>query len=171
MHLYKKIYTSSKIIIAQIEGHAIAGGSGIVTACDFAFSIPEAKFGYTEVKIGFIPAIVKVLLLRKIGEAKAKELLLTGDLITANEAKEYGFVNKVFAKAIIDEEVRKFALNLCENASGQSLSTTKNMIGAIQGMDINEAFNYAAEQNAKSRSSEDCKKGISAFINKENISW
>lgn len=171
MQLFKKIYTSKKVIIAQIEGHAIAGGCGLATVCDFAFSIPEAKFGYTEVKIGFIPAIVMVILLRKIGEAKANELLLTGDLFTAIEASDYGFVNKVYQKEIIDEEVRKFAMNLCENTSQQSLAITKEMIGHVQGMNFNDALEYAAKQNAHSRESDDCKKGIKAFLNKEKLTW
>jgi len=171
MSLFKKIYTSPKIIIAQIEGHAIAGGCGLATVCDFAFSIPEAKFGYTEVKIGFIPAIVMVILLRKIGETKAKELLLTGDLFTANQALEYGLINKVFEKSTLDTEVRKFAMNICDNTSEQSLAKTKEMIGIVQGMDFSEAMEYAAKQNARSRESDDCKKGIAAFLNKEKLSW
>ena len=171
MQLFKKIYTSKKVIIAQIEGHAIAGGCGLATVCDFAFSVPEAKFGYTEVKIGFIPAIVMVILLRKIGEAKANELLLTGDLFTAIEASDYGFVNKVYQKEIIGEEVRKFAMNLCENTSQQSLAITKEMIGHVQGMNFNDALEYAAKQNAHSRESDDCKKGIKAFLNKEKLTW
>jgi methylglutaconyl-CoA hydratase len=93
--LFEQIYTLSKVVIAQIQGHAIAGGSGLATVCDFSFAVPEAMFGYTEVKIGFIPAIVKVFLLRKIGEGKAKELLLSGSLITAEEAKQMGLINRV----------------------------------------------------------------------------
>src|SRR6478609_2823790 len=95
MQLFYQIYTLKKVVIAQIHGHAIAGGCGLVTVCDFAFAVPEAKLGYTEVKIGFIPAIVKVFLLRKIGEAKAKELLLTGDLISAQEARDFGLINYI----------------------------------------------------------------------------
>ena len=70
-----------KVAIAQVEGHALAGGCGLATICDFCFAAPEAQFGYTEVKIGFIPALVSIFLVRKIGEMKAKELLLTGKLI------------------------------------------------------------------------------------------
>ena len=77
MELFKQIYRLNKIVIAQIEGHALAGGCGLATLADFSFSVPEAKFGYTEVKIGFLPAIVMVFLLRKIGEGKAKQLLLS----------------------------------------------------------------------------------------------
>ena len=112
-----------------------------------------------------------VILLRKIGETKAKELLLTGDLFTANQALEYGLINKVFEKSTLDTEVRKFAMNLCDNTSEQSLAKTKEMIGIVQGMDFSEAMEYAAKQNARSRESDDCKKGIAAFLNKEKLSW
>src|SRR5689334_2261149 len=84
--LFHQIYTLKKVVIAQVNGHALAGGCGLATVCDFSFAVPEAKFGYTEVKIGFIPAIVMVFLLRKIGEARSKQLLLSGELITADDA-------------------------------------------------------------------------------------
>lgn len=86
------IYTLKKIVIAEVGGHAIAGGCGLASVCDFIFTVPEAKFGYTEVRIGFIPAIVMVFLLRKIGEARVKQLLLTGDLVSAEDALELGLV-------------------------------------------------------------------------------
>src|SRR5689334_9069020 len=84
--LFLQIYTLKKVVIAQVQGHALAGGCGLATVCDFSFTVPEAKFGYTEVKIGFIPAIVMIFLLRKIGEARSKQLLLSGELITADDA-------------------------------------------------------------------------------------
>ena len=87
MELFKLMYSHKKLIIAQVEGHALAGGCGLATVCDFIYTVPEALFGYTEVKIGFIPAIVMFFLLRKIGEAKARELLLTGTLIEATRAR------------------------------------------------------------------------------------
>ncbi|MFN3315295.1 MAG: enoyl-CoA hydratase/isomerase family protein, partial [Raineya sp.] len=93
--LFELIYTHPKIVIAQIHGHAIAGGAGLATVCDFSYSVPDAQFGYTEVKIGFIPAIVMVFLLRKIGEGRAKELLLSGDLISAQKAQEFGLINYI----------------------------------------------------------------------------
>src|SRR5438128_1697767 len=92
---FEKIYLHKKLIIAQVEGHALAGGCGLATVCDLVYSVPEAKFGYTEVKIGFIPAIVMFFLIRKIGEAKARDLLLTGKLIDATYAKELGIVSEI----------------------------------------------------------------------------
>jgi methylglutaconyl-CoA hydratase len=171
MEFFKQIYLSPKVVIAQIEGHAIAGGCGLATVCDFSYSVAEAKFGYTEVKIGFIPAIVKVILLRKIGEGKSKELLLTGKLIDAQKASEMGLINEVIPNSEIASHVEGFALNLCNSASSESLKRTKQMIAEVQSMDLNDAFDYAAEQNAHSRESDDCKKGIASFINKEKIVW
>jgi methylglutaconyl-CoA hydratase len=169
--LFEKIYFLPKVVIAQIEGSAIAGGCGLATVCDFAFTVPEAKFGFTEVRIGFIPAIVMIFLLRKCGEAKSKELLLTGNLISAEEAVQFGFINKVIAVANIQTEVAAFIQNLLKNASTESLAITKKMIANVPSLSIIDALNYAAEQNAKARAGADCKKGISGFINKEKISW
>lgn len=169
--LFELIYTHPKIVIAQIHGHAIAGGAGLATVCDFSFSVPQAQFGYTEVKIGFIPAIVTVFLLRKIGEGQAKELLLSGDLISAQKAQEYGLVNYLVEEANLASEVEKFALHLCQNNSGQSLAATKQMIAKVQEMSLSEALNFAATQNATARESQDCKKGIAAFLEKKSLEW
>ena len=169
--LYASMYYHKKIIIAQVEGHAIAGGCGLATVTDFTFSIPEANFGYTEVKIGFVPAIVMVFLLRKIGETKAKELLLTGKLITALEAKNYQIINDVFNKENIKDEVFSFAQKLCHETSGESLRLTKSMISGVQNLRDFEALDYAAEMNAEARMTADCKKGMATFLAKEKIRW
>ncbi len=169
--LFQTIYTHPKVVIAKIQGHAIAGGCGLATVCDFSFSVEEAQFGYTEVRIGFIPAIVKVFLLRKIGEGKAKELLLSGDLISADEAKAFGLINHVVKEGELDETVSEFARKLVKKNSGQSMQFTKQMIAHVQELKLEDGLNYAAEQNAKARASEDCQKGIAAFLNKEKPSW
>jgi methylglutaconyl-CoA hydratase len=169
--LFYLIYTSPKIIIAQIQGHALAGGCGLATVCDFSFSVPEAKFGYTEVKIGFIPAIVMVFLLRKIGEGKARQLLLTGELITAEDAKSLGLINFISPSENLEHDVKAFANKLITGNSLQAMQTTKQMIADIQSKSLNEALTFAAEQNAKARASDDCKRGISSFLNKEKLLW
>ena len=171
MELFKQIYTCSKVVIAKVHGHAIAGGCGLATVCDFSFTTPEAKFGYTEVKIGFIPAIVKVFLLRKIGEGKSKELLLSGELIDAEKALQFGLINKVISAETLTEEVDNFAKMLCETNSSQSMAYTKQMIAEVQNMTLEEGLNYASKMNATARASEDCKKGIGAFLNKEKLTW
>lgn len=169
--LFYRIYTSPKIIIAQIQGHALAGGCGLATICDFSFAVPEAKFGYTEVKIGFVPAIVNVFLLRKIGEGKTKQLLLDGDLIEAKEAQSMGLINWVVGAEELEEKVFTFAQKLIFQNSGQSMALTKEMIGRVQEKSLEDSLDYAAAMNARARGSEDCKKGIAAFLNKEPISW
>jgi methylglutaconyl-CoA hydratase len=93
--MFRKIWSYSRPMIAAVNGHALAGGCGIATLCDFTLSVPEAKFGYTEVKIGFLPAIVSVFLSRQIGEKRCRDLLLTGRLVEASEAKELGLVNEI----------------------------------------------------------------------------
>lgn len=169
--LFEQIYWHPKVVIAQVEGHAIAGGAGLATVCDFVYSVPEAKFGYTEVKIGFVPAIVMFFLLRKVNEKTAKELLLSGKLISASEAEKKDLINGVFEPDQIQNKVAEFAQKLVSNCSGDSLKLTKLMIADIQSKPDKEALDYAARTNATARSTEDCKKGISAFLNKEKIVW
>ncbi len=169
--LFEQIYYHPKPVIAQIEGHAIAGGCGLATVCDFSFSVPEALFGYTEVKIGFIPAIVMVFLLRKIGEGKSKELLLTGKLIEANIAKEFGLINGIYPADIIEETVMQFAEELAKSTSGQSLALTKQMIADVQHLPFKDGLDFAARKNAEARATNDCKKGIGAFLEKKQLIW
>ncbi len=170
-NMFRQIYTMPKVVIAQVEGHAIAGGAGLATVCDIVFSVPDAKFGFTEVKIGFVPAIVSIFAIRKFGESKTKELLLTGNLFNADEAKDIALVNFISDKKNIEKDVHKFAESLVQKTSANSLALTKNLINQIQNKNLDEALNFAAELNAKARDSEDCKKGISAFLNKEKIIW
>jgi methylglutaconyl-CoA hydratase len=169
--LFLQIYTLNKVVIAQVEGHAIAGGCGLATVCDFIFAVPEAKFGYTEVKIGFIPAIVMVFLIRKIGDQRARQMLLSGSLISAEEALGAGLVTKVAGETSIKEDVLEFAHKLIKANSAQAMTSTKRMIAEVQSMSLSEALNYAARMNADARGSDDCKKGISGFLNKEKVEW
>ena len=167
MQLFKQIYTLEKLVIAKIQGHAIAGGCGLASVCDLSIALDEAKFGYSEVKIGFIPAIVSVFLLRKIGESKTKELLLTGKTISAKEAVNIGLINQVVSKDILNDTVQNIAEKLCHQASQQSLASTKKLIANLQCMSLEDGLNFAVEENAKARVNEDCKKGIESFLNKE----
>ncbi len=171
MQLFKQIYTLQKLVIAQVEGHAIAGGGGLAAVCDFVFAVPEAKFGFTEVKIGFIPAIISVFIIRKLGEAVSKKLLLTGSLFSAEAMKDYFLVNEVVDRKNITKTVNDFAQKLCTTTSAQSLANTKRLIADVQNFSFQDGLEYAAKMNAKSRSNEDCKRGIQTFLNKENLSW
>lgn len=169
--LYHQIYTHPKVVVAQIEGHAIAGGCGLATICDFAFAVPEAQFGYTETKIGFVPAIVMIFLLRKIGEGKAKELLITGKLISAQEAYHFGLINKVVEASEINAYVENFLTELCLQTSKDSLRLTKQMIARVQELSLTDALQDAAQTNAQARMTPDCKAGIAAFLEKQKLIW
>ena len=169
--LFLKIYTLKKVVIAQVQGHALAGGCGLATVCDFTFSVPEAKFGYTEVRIGFIPALVSVFLIRKIGEQKARHLLLTGEFIKAEAALAYGMITEVVPTGELENRVNQFAQTMITQNSAQSMLLTKQLIHEVQNLSLNEALNLAANQNAKARATDDCKKGIASFLNKQEIKW
>jgi methylglutaconyl-CoA hydratase len=171
MELFKMVYQLKKIVVGQINGHAIAGGCGLASVCDISFASSEANFGYTEVKIGFVPAIVLVFLQRKIGEARTRELLLSGSIINAQTAKEYGLINFVVPPKDLEEEVFKYVHKLVTDNSAQSMELTKSMMISAQEKNLNEGLQDAAVMNAKVRETEDFKKGISSFLNKEKPKW
>ena len=169
--LFETIRTLKKVVIAQVEGHAIAGGCGLATICDIIFAVPDAKFGYTEVKLGFVPAIVSCYLVRKVGETLAKKLLISGDLFSAEEALKYNLITYVTKAEEINRIVREFALNLNTSASGNSLMLTKQLINHTTDSWLDSCLNNAISVNAKTRESEDFKKGIGSFLAKEKINW
>ena len=169
--LFEKIYTHDKVVIAQVQGHALAGGCGLVTVCDFCFTVDAAKFGYTEVKIGFVPAIVMAFLVRKIGEGKARHLLLGGSQLSAKEAYSIGLVNCVSQEKLLESDVLKFAEYLVRSNSGEAMRLTKKMLTSASTLPLHEMLQQAAQLNARARATEDCKKGIDAFLNKQKITW
>jgi methylglutaconyl-CoA hydratase len=169
--LYLQIYECPKPVIAQVQGHAIAGGCGLITVCDFVFAVPEARFGYTEVRIGFIPAIVMNFVMRRIGEGHARRLLLGGELITAQEACELGMVSRVVSADLLQNEVWDFASKIAQNNSGEAMAATKRMIAEVQSMTLAEALSHSVEMNAKARTTADCRRGVDAFLRKENLKW
>lgn len=169
--LYTAIYYLPKIVIAQVEGHAIAGGCGLATVCDIIFAVPEANFGYTEVKLGFVPAIVSCFLMRKTSETIAKRILLTGDLFSAEKALEYNLITYVTKKEDINQTVNDFAINLCNNASANSLMVTKQLINETTNPFLEKSLDMAVQINARVRESDDFKNGIGAFLKREEIKW
>lgn len=171
MELFLQIYEHPKMIIGRVEGHAIAGGCGLATICDLCYAVPEAGFGYSEVQIGFIPSLVSVFLTRKIGEGRAREYLLTGRRIPASEAAASGLINGVMEKETIAEQVHEWAIKLCASTSVQSIAQTKKLLADSRGMSIREALKLAAERNAQARATEDCQKGIEAFLDKRKLEW
>lgn len=163
--LFLEIYNIPIPTIAAVNGSAIAGGCGLASVCDFIVADKtNAKFGYSEVKIGFIPAIVSIFLIRKIGEGKAKKLLLTGDIIDAEKAYESGLVDYLTDDVL--GESKKLADKLIAN-SDFSMKLTKKMIADISNLSVKEAVDYCIRLNAISRSSEDFRKGIENFLLKK----
>lgn len=169
--LFSTIYHLPKVVIAQIEGPAIAGGCGLATVCDISFAVPEALFGYTEVKLGFAPAIVSCFLLRQTSETTARQLLLSAELFDARQALAYNLINYIYPKEEIEAAVKNYASKLCTETSGNSLAMTKQLIGQINNPMLEESLNQAVELNARTRESEDFKTGIAAFLQKEQHKW
>ena len=159
------IYSCSKPVIAKVSGYALAGGCGIATACDIIVADDTAKFGYTEVKIGFIPAIVMMFLLKRVSETHAKDLLLTARFINSDEAHRMGLINFAVKKEELDGKVKNLCEQLMKN-SANSLFLTKEMFCNVSNMHVEDALEYACDINAKTRMSADCKKGIAEFLNK-----
>jgi len=163
--LFLMIYDFPKPVIAAVNGPAIAGGCGIASACDFIFADrTNSRFGYSEVKIGFIPAVVSIFLIKKIGEGKAKQLLLTGEIIYAEKALQVGLVDYLSDNVLVDSLA--FAEKLNEN-SAYSTVLTKELLHNISNMKVHDAVNYCIRLNVISRSTVDFNKGISKFLNKD----
>jgi len=163
--LFLMIYNFPKPTIAAVNGSAIAGGCGLASVCDFIIAHPEkSKFGYSEVKIGFIPAIVSIFLIKKVGEGLARQLLLEGEIISGKRAYEIGFANYL-AEDVLDE-----SLKLAEKLNGNSVESIrliKQMINTISNLSVQEVVNHCIGLNTISRSTADFKNGIDSFLNKD----
>ena len=172
MRLFLHIYTQRKPVIAVVQGNALAGGCGLATVCDIIVASKEtARFGYTEVKIGFIPAIVGFFLVRRVGEGRARDLALRGNIISADEALRIGLANYVVPETEIEQYSRTLASEIVKNCSSSSLGLIKELFSRIHGMSVNDALNYASNLNALTRMTDDCKKGIEQFLKKEPAKW
>lgn len=169
--LFTQIYEYPKVVIAQVQGHALAGGCGLVTVCDFAFAASGALFGYTEVKIGFIPALVSVFLSEQIGQAKTAVLLLSGELISSSKASELGLITEVVEQEFLEQRTLEFAQKLVSDNSAFSMQETKRLLRSLGKAERHLALDLAAEANAKARGHVDCIKGISAFLSKTKPTW
>ncbi|MFQ3576036.1 MAG: enoyl-CoA hydratase-related protein, partial [Cytophagales bacterium] len=143
----------------------------LVAVSDFVIASEESSFGFTETKIGFVPAIVSVFLTKKIGEGKAKELLLTAEIFDAKKAQEIGLITEVCKQESLLERTEEFINHLLANNSSHAMNATKTLLSKISNLSFDDALKLAAETNAKVRSSEDCKKGIAAFLEKKKVLW
>jgi methylglutaconyl-CoA hydratase len=168
--LLRRLWSFPRPTIAVVHGAAYAGGCGIATLCDFTLAAPEAKFGYTEVKIGFLPAIVSVFLTRQIGDKRSRDLLLTGRIIDAAEAKEFGMVTAVIPAEQLDERALALAKDLIE-ASPSSLTRAKHLLTSAAAAGIDHDLERAILENARIRCTPDFKEGIASFLEKRKPVW
>ncbi|HTT33521.1 MAG TPA: enoyl-CoA hydratase-related protein [Methylomirabilota bacterium] len=168
--MFRRIWSFPRPLIAAVNGPALAGGCGIATLCDFTLAVPEAKFGYTEVRIGFLPAIVSVFLTRQIGEKKTRDLLLTGRIIEAEEAKELGLVNEVVPAEHLLARANELAEVLI-SASPGSLSRAKRLMTSAAAASVDHDLERAVLENARIRCTPDFKEGLASFLQKRKPVW
>jgi methylglutaconyl-CoA hydratase len=168
--MFRRIWSFPKPLIAAVNGAALAGGCGIATLCDFTIAVPEAKFGYTEVRIGFLPAIVSVFLIRQIGEKRARDLLLTGRMVEAAEAKEMGLVTEIVAPEKLMERAHELAEVLIA-ASPSSLTRAKRLLTSAAAASIDADLERAVLENARIRCTPDFKEGLASFLEKRKPVW
>ena len=165
MELFRLIRTTPIPVIAAVCGRALAGGAGLATACDLVLAARSARFGYPEVKIGFVPAMVMALLRRNIGEKHAFELSTMGFEFTAERACELGLVNRVIDDSTFDGEVTDF-VSVYTRVSRSAVIMTKRLLYRMDNLDFDEAILAGAEVNAEARMTMDCKEGIARFLQK-----
>ena len=168
--LFRALYEFPKPTIAAVNGAAIAGGTGLAFLCDFTLAVPEAKFGYTEVRIVFVPAIVSTFLLRQVGEKIARDLLLTGRIFDAAEALKLGLINEIVPPEKLLDRARELAVQLAEN-SPLSLYYTKRLLTDHARADLDTQMEAAVRENAGIRESADFREGVTSFLEKRKPKW
>lgn len=169
-HIFRRLYDFSKPTIAAVNGAAIAGGTGLATMCDFTLAVPEAKFGYTEVRIGFVPAIVSSILVWQVGHKIARDLLFTGRLFDAAEAHRFGLVNELIDSAQLLHRARELAAQLMEN-SPSSVRLTKKLLNGFISAELDTQIERAIYENAGIRQTSDFREGITSFLEKRKPHW
>jgi methylglutaconyl-CoA hydratase len=168
--LFRSLYEFPKVTIAAVNGAAIAGGTGLALLCDFTLAAPDAKFGYTEVRIGFVPAIVATFLLRQVGEKTARDLLLTGRIFNASDALKMGLINEIVPLEKLLDRARELATQLAE-LSPLSLFHTKRLLTAHARAELDAQIDSAIRENAGIRETADFREGIESFLEKRKPNW
>lgn len=168
--MFRTLYEMEKPTIAAVQGPAIAGGTGLATICDFTIATPEARFGYTEVKIGFVPAMVSAYLSLQIGDKRARELLLTARLFGADEAYRLGLVTEIVSSETLSSRVEDLSATLMEN-SPEALKATKRLLIAQNRPWLDTALRHSMHANAEARKTVDFAEGIAAFLQKRKPGW
>jgi methylglutaconyl-CoA hydratase len=170
VRLFRALYEFPKVTIAAVNGPAIAGGTGLAVLCDFTLAAPEAKFGYTEVKIGFVPAIVSTFLLRQVGEKHARDLLLTGRIIGVEEAFRMGLINEIVPADRLMRRARELAAQIMEN-SPTSLVMTKRLLSEHARAELDVQIEAAVRENAAIRATKNFREGVTSFLEKRKPRW
>jgi methylglutaconyl-CoA hydratase len=168
--LFRSLYELPKPTIAVVHGAAIAGGTGLATICDFTLAAPGVKFGFTEVKIGFVPALVSAFLTLQIGEKRARDLLLSGRLFSSEEAERMGLVNEVVHPEELADRANALAERLKAN-SPQSMAATKQLLAMQNQTWLDAAITHALTANAEARAMQDFHEGVTAFLEKRRPVW
>jgi methylglutaconyl-CoA hydratase len=168
--MFYRLHSFPKPVIAAVNGAAIAGGCGIATVTDFTLAVPEAKFGYTEVKIGFVPALVSVFLRRRVGDRQVRDLLLTGRIIDAAEALRMGLITEIVPQETLMDRAREIAALLLA-ASPASVALTKKLLLNFDRAAIRAELEVAIEANADIRTTPDFREGVTAFLEKRPPKW
>lgn len=169
-NFFRRLYCFPKPLIAAVNGLALAGGCGIATLCDFTFASPEATFGYTEVRVGFMPALVEIFLIRQIGEKRARDLLLSGRILGAQEARQLGLVSDIFPHQDLLDRVRERARDLAA-LSPTSLTHTKRLFADLSSEELDRQLEISVQASARMRSTADFREGLSAFLEKRKPQW
>ena len=169
-HFFRRLYDFPKPTIAAVNGAAIAGGTGIATMCDFTLAVPEAKFGYTEVRIGFVPAIVSSILVWQVGHKIARDLLLTGRIVDAAEANRLGLANEIVEADSLMPRTRELSTQIMDN-SPSSVRLTKQLINGYIRESLDRQTEQAIEENAAIRQTADFREGVSSFLEKRKPQW
>ena len=167
LELFLQIRQIRVPVIAAVKGRALAGGCGLATACDLVLASESARFGYPEVKIGFVPAMVLAILRRNVSEKRAFELLTRGDEIAAAHAKEIGIVNQVFSDESFDADVSEYLRRFTE-VSSTAVALTKGLLYQADGLSFTDALETGADVNVIARLTEDCQQRIARFLNKDD---
>jgi methylglutaconyl-CoA hydratase len=168
--MFRRLYFFPRPVIAAVNGPAIAGGTGFASLADFTLAVPEATFGYTEVRIGFMPAVVSVFLRRQVGAKQARDLLLTGRLFDAAEAHRMGLVTEVVPAADLIAKTQELAVSLVA-LSPTSLGRTKRLLLEFERESIEQELATAIRESAAIRQTEDFREGLSAFLEKRAPRW
>lgn len=168
--LFQALYEFPKTTLAAVQGAAVAGGAALATLCDFTVASTAASFGYTEVRIGFVPAIVSAFLIRQVGEKHVRDLLLTGRILSAEEAYRMGLVNRLVAPEKLADEVQALATQLMEN-SPASLRATKALLRLYAGETVHNDIHTGMEANADMRKTADFAEGVRSFLERRKPRW